>query len=58
LFAPSDTTEILIQEDTHIALYNLTLNEETGNPEVEMTWSIDEIPDLTGELHSGIRKDD
>jgi len=53
MFSPNEKTEIVIQSDDHISLFELYMGESM--PEVNRLWSMDHVPDVADTIHSGIR---
>jgi hypothetical protein len=53
LFSPNEKTELVIQTDDHISLFELFMGEE--EPQVNHIWSMEHVPDIQEEIHSGIR---
>ena len=53
MFAPSEKTEILIQQNDNVSLYELVMGPE--EPTVNFIWQMDNVPDLEQQIHSGIR---
>ena len=53
MFSPNEKSEVLIQRGSNLGLFELVMRE--GRPRVNFIWKMDNVPDLEGTIHSGVR---